>query len=315
MLLYIVRRLLMVIPLIIGVGTLTFILAHLSPGGPGALFYSPMNRESLASINHRLGLDAPIWVQYLRWLRLLLHADLGNSLINGGPVTSIILSRLPLTAELMGGAIGLSLIIGVPLGILAAIYHNRTFDRVASIGALLGLALPQFWAALVAIVVFSVNLHWFPSGGNQSLDTSSDLLDKLDHLILPAGVLSLVYTGRWALFLRSGMLDVIRQDYIRTARAKGVPRWKVVLRHSVRNALIPLVTVIGLTLPDLLGGAVVIESIFGWPGMGLMLITAGFQRDYPVILGATILAGLLVIAGNLLADIAYSVLDPRIRLQ
>jgi peptide/nickel transport system permease protein len=313
MLTYLCRRLAMTIPLLLGICTLSFIIVHVAPGGPSVLLVPRLHPVDTKIMEHNLGLDAPLWVQYLRWLGLLAHGNLGNSLITGGSVAGIIGSRLPATLELMGAAISLSLLLGIPLGILAGTQHNRIADRMASICCLIGLSLPQFWVALVAMIVFAVDLHWLPSAGRETLGAAPSLLDYVRHLVLPASVLCLVYLGQWTLFMRSGMLDVIRQDYIRTARAKGLTPTAVVLKHGVRNAIIPLVTVVGLTLPDLLGGAVIIETIFAWPGMGSLVISAAFQRDYPVIMGTTIVAGLMVIIGNLLADLAYSMLDPRIR--
>lgn len=313
MLTYLSRRLLMTVPLLLGICTLSFIIVHIAPGGPSVLLVPRLHPVDTKIMEHNLGLDAPLWVQYARWIGLLAHGNLGNSLITGGSVASIIGSRLPATLELMGTAIGLSLIIGIPLGILAGARHNRLADRLASLGCLIGLSLPQFWVALVAMIVFAVDLHWLPSAGRETLGVPPSLADHLEHLVLPAAVLSLVYLGQWTLFMRSGMLEVIRQDYMRTARAKGLRPLTVVLKHGVRNAIIPLVTVVGLTLPDLLGGAVIIETIFAWPGMGSLVISAAFQRDYPVIMGTTMVAGLMVIFGNLLADLAYSALDPRIR--
>jgi peptide/nickel transport system permease protein len=307
------RRLALTVPLLLGICTLSFAIIHVAPGGPSILMVPRLRPADTLLMEHQLGLDAPLWVQYARWLGLLVHGNLGNSLITGGPVASIIASRLPATLELMGAAIGLSLLIGVPIGILAAARQNKPVDRIAATGALFGLSVPQFWVALVVIIVFAVDLHWLPSAGIQTLGAAPSPGDRLRHLILPAGVLSLAYLGQWTLFMRSGMLDVIRQDYMRTAQAKGLSRLRVLLTHGVRNALIPLVTTVGLTLPDLLGGAVVVETIFAWPGMGQLVISAAFQRDYPIIMGTTIIAGVMVILGNLLADITYSVLDPRIR--
>ncbi len=315
MITYLTRRLALTIPLLLGICTLTFLIIHIAPGGPSILMVPRLRPADTKIMEHQLGLDAPLWVQYVRWLGLLARGNLGDSLITGGAVTSIIASRLPATIELMGAAIGISLLLGIPCGLLAATGHNRVIDRLITTVSLLGLAVPQFWVGLVAIIIFAVNLHWLPSAGLQTLNVAPSAGDRLRHLVLPASVLSLAYLGQWTLFLRSGMLDVIRQDYMRTAQAKGLPRLRILLKHGVRNAVIPLVTTIGLTLPDLLGGAVVIETIFAWPGMGQLTISAAFQRDYPVIMGATIVAGLMVIAGNLLADVAYSVLDPRIRLQ
>ncbi len=315
MLVYLMRRLVLVIPLLWGISTLTFALVHLAPGGPAILIPRILNGQVVDTrpLAHSLGLDAPLPVQYVRWLARLVHGDLGVSFTDGAPVVSEIASRLPATLELMATAIGLALVIGVPLGIFAATRRDTLPDRVATTGRLFALSIPQFWLALVAITIFAVTLHWLPTGGRTTLIGPASLGDALRHLVLPASTLSLLYLGSWMIYMRSGMLDVIRQDYIRTARAKGLSRRQVLLKHAVRNALIPLITVIGLTLPELLGGAVVIENTFGWPGMGQLIVNSANARDYPLVLGITLMAGLLVIAGNLLADLTYSVLDPRIR--
>lgn len=316
MLAYLLRRLLVLIPLLWGIGTLSFALIHLAPGGPAALVPTEVYGRVIDTgpLKHSLGLDQPLPVQYVRWLGRLAKGDLGVSLTDGAPVTSDIGARLPATLELVCIAIVFALLIGVPLGIFAAVRRDTPLDRLSTTGALLSHSIPQFWLALVAILLFAVDLNWLPTGGRSTLGGTSGLGDSVQHLILPAGVLSLAYLGSWALFMRSGMLDVIRQDYMRTARAKGLSRPRVLLKHAVRNALIPLITVVGLTLPDLFAGSVVIENTFGWPGMGQLIVSSATARDYPIVLGTTLIAGVLVVLGNLFADMAYAVLDPRVRL-
>ncbi len=313
---YLVRRLLLTVPLLWGIATVSFLLVHLAPGGPAILIPREIfgHIVDTARLKQSLGLNQPLPGQYLRWLGRLAQGDFGNSFTDGAPVTSDIADRLPATLELVGTAICLALAIGVPAGIVAATHRDRIVDRLLGLGAILTYSIPLFWLALIGILVFAVQLHWLPFGGRTSLTGPPSPGDALQHLILPAGVLSLAYLGTFTLFMRSGMLDVLREDFIRTARAKGLSRRQVLLKHAVRNALIPLITIVGLSLPDLFAGSVVIENTFGWPGIGQLIVSSAGARDYPIVLGTTVIVGVLVILGNLLADLAYAALDPRIRL-
>jgi peptide/nickel transport system permease protein len=260
-----------------------------------------------------MGLDRPLPVQYWDWFTHLLRGDWGRSYRDTQPVLSVIGSHLFATLELMVTAILIAILLGAWIGIMGAIRRYSAFDYVATIGAMVALSIPTFWFGLVVIYVFSVKLAWVPPGNMYTIGDGS-LLDFLHHLIAPALVLALVEVAVWSRYMRASMLDVINQDYIRTARAKGLPERVVLLHHALRNALIPMITLAGMQLPTLLGGALVTETIFTWPGMGRLFLDSLGYRDYPVVMGVLMFSALLVLIGNLLADMLCAVADPRIRL-
>src|SRR5438270_296722 len=270
-------------------------------------------REDLARISHELGLDQPLPVQYARWAANLVHGDWGRSYRDSRPVLVDIADRLPGTVELMLASLLLAIGIGVAVGILGALRCYSIFDYPATTGAMVSLSIPTFWFGLMMIFVFSVTLGWIPSGDMYSLGRPFSLVDRLHHLVGPVTVLGLVLVAPWSRYTRSGMLEVLYQDYVRTARAKGVPAPRVVVQHALRNALIPLLTLAGVQLPMLFGGALVTETVFSWPGMGRFFVDSLGYRDYPVLMGILIFTAVLVILGNLLADLLYAVVDPRIR--
>ena len=296
---YLMRRLLQGGAVLVGVTVIAFALLHLAPGGPLAMYTltTSMGAEDLARISHELGLDQPLPVQYARWAANLVHGDWGRSYRDSRPVLVDIADRLPGTVELMLASLLLAIGIGVAVGILGA----------------LRLSIPTFWFGLMMIFVFSVTLGWIPSGDMYSLGRPFSLVDRLHHLVGPVTVLGLVLVAPWSRYTRSGMLEVLYQDYVRTARAKGVPAPRVVVQHALRNALIPLLTLAGVQLPMLFGGALVTETVFSWPGMGRFFVDSLGYRDYPVLMGILIFTAVLVILGNLLADLLYAVVDPRIR--
>jgi peptide/nickel transport system permease protein len=244
----------------------------------------------------------------------MLTGNWGFSFFGGRPVLNIVFERVPATLELMGSSITLAIIVGVSIGILGAVRRYSIFDYLATSGAMVALSLPTFWFGLIAIFIFSQQLRWLPAGGMQTLGSSSGVLDNLKHLILPMLVLALVLVAQWSRYTRSAMLEVLHQDYMRTARAKGLAQRATVLGHGFRNALLPLVTLAGLQLPVLFGGALVTETVFSWPGMGLLFVTSLSMRDYPVLMALLMMTAVLVIMGNFLADLAAAVVDPRIRL-
>ena len=288
-------------------------------GDPAVLLVEPgANQADIDAIRTQFGLDRPLWVQYGHFAVSLLRGDLGHSFYYRMPVLELYLSRLPNSLLLAAAAMAFSLVIGIPTGIIAAVRVNRWWDSAGKVFALLGLSLPSFWVGLLLILFFSVTFEqhgwpWLPSSGATSPLGGGDILDRLEHLILPATVLSFFYLSLWSRFTRSSMLEVLSQDYIRTARAKGMGERRVVYLHGLRNALIPLITLVGLELPGLVSGGLVVEVVFGWPGIGRLLFERALQYDYSTVMGVTFFATLLVIAGNLLADVLYAVLDPRIR--
>jgi peptide/nickel transport system permease protein len=260
-----------------------------------------------------MGLNRPLPIQYLDWLFHLLIGDWGRSFRDTRAVLTVIGSHLSATLQLMVSSTLLAIVLGTWVGVLGAIRRYSLFDYLATIGAMVALSIPTFWFGLVTIYIFSVRLGWLPAGNMFTIGDGS-LLDYLHHLIAPCVVLGLVTVAIWSRYMRSSMLDVVNQDYIRTARAKGVPERVILWRHAIRNALLPMITIAGLQLPTLLSGALVTETVFTWPGMGRLFLDSLSYRDYPVVMGILIFSAVLVLVGNLLADILYAVADPRIRL-
>lgn len=322
-----IRRVLQSIPVFIAITVITFALIHAVPGGPTArLELDPdIKPEDIARIRANMGLDKPVWVQYLIWVGLarndegersgLLQGDLGISYIDQTSVSRNIADRLPNTLLLTATSLVLSLLIALPLGVISALRRNSWIDNVATVASTAGVSIPSFWFGLIAILVLSVRLGWLPSGGMYTLGQERTLLDLLRHLIMPVAVLSILNVAGWNRYVRGSMLEVIGQDYMRTAHAKGLRERVVVVRHGLRNALVPVTTLMGLSLPGLVGGALVTETIFGWPGMGRLAYHAATKRDYPIIMGVLVMSAALVIGGNLLADLSYALLDPRVKTE
>jgi peptide/nickel transport system permease protein len=313
---YIIRRSIQAIPLFFIISIITFLLMSLSPGDPTDIYRSSEgdNAMDLESIRVQLGLDQPIYVQYYKWLKLIVtEGNMGYSFEDGRPVFEKIFERMPATLTLMGTAIVISFIIAIPIGVYSAVRQYSTFDHFFTTYSFLGISIPTFYLGLMAILVFSLQIDLFPASGMRENYESFNLWDRLYHLTLPATVLGFGLIASKSRYMRSSMLEVIKQDYIRTARAKGVSEKKVIFKHALRNALLPIITILGFQLPALFGGALFIEQIFAWPGMGRLAVNAIFVRDYQVIMGVTMVASVLVVLGNLIADILYAVVDPRIQ--
>jgi peptide/nickel transport system permease protein len=317
---YLLKRLGAAIPVVLGVTILTFLVMHATAGTyvPGLDYNPNLKAADIARIRANLGLDRPLWLQYLTWLAGIAHGDFGRSLLDGSPVLSHIVERLPNTLELTITAILLGILVSIPLGVTGALRRGGKVDNFFTVLSTAGFAIPQFWLGLILILFFSVQLHawnlpWLPSGGAYSAFEGGDFLDRVEHLILPAIVLAFFYLSVWSRFVRSSMLEVLSQDYVRTARAKGMAERRVVYQHALRNAVVPLVTLVGLELPALVSGGLVVEVVFGWPGIGRLLFERATQYDYTTVMGITTFAALLVVFGNLVADVLYAVLDPRIR--
>jgi peptide/nickel transport system permease protein len=310
---YLIRRLLMTLPILLGVSVLSFGIMYLSPGKPAVLNMDPsVSVEARARQLEALGLNDPVHVQYTRWLVRTLKGDFGVSYIRQRPVGQMIWERLGNTMILMGTSLLLAAAVAIPLGILSAQKPYTPLDYAVTTGSFLGIATPDFWLALMLIMLFSVQLGWTPVGGMSTLGADFSLLDRLHHLILPSIVLATAAMASLMRYTRASMLEVLQQDYIRTARAKGFRERTVVYKHGLRNGLIPVITIFGLLLPGLVGGSVVVEKIFSWPGLGMMFIDATFQRDYPVIMALVMIGAVVTIIGNLIADVLYAVVDPRI---
>jgi peptide/nickel transport system permease protein len=321
MLLFTLRRLVTSALLLWGVVTLTFLLVHVAPGDPIDLMVDPSSGPTeIASLRRVYGLDRPVPEQYARWLGQVLRGDFGVSLRQHRPVRDVIGDALPRTLQLAGLAFLLDLALGTALGVLGAVRRGSFLDRTTTLTSLAVYSMPSFWLALMLQLLFAYKLQWLPSTGTGEIPFSLGtfwpwLASTAQHLLLPLVVLGVAGAAGTARFMRSSMLEALAQDYVRTARSKGLGPARVVLKHALRNAAIPLVTLAGLSLPMLLSGAVVTEWIFAWPGMGRVTVDAILSRDVPVILATTLLSGSLVVLGSLLADLGYAWLDPRIRVR
>jgi len=317
MLTYLFKRLFQAIPLLIGISLISFFMMYLAPGGPTDVMMDPRIRpEDREKMMEALGLNKPPWAQYLHWLLHFIQGDWGTSFIRKVPVIDMILERLPQTLLLMGCSFLFAAILSIPIGILAARKKNTWIDYTSSFVAFLGLATPNFWLGMMLIMVFSVYLNFLPAGGiNGFMDERGGILSLLQHLILPAITLGTADMAALTRYTRSSMLEVLGQNYMMTARSKGLKEWVVIYKHGLRNGMIPVITIFGLSLPSFFGGAVIVEKIFSYPGIGLLFLDAVFQRDYPVIMALTTISACLVVIGNLIADVLYAVLDPRIELK
>lgn len=318
---HVLKRLVSIIPLLIGVSIISFFVMHLAPGDPTALFVDPsVSPQELARIRSNWGLDHPVHVQYFFWLKNVLRGDLGTAYIINRPVTELIAERIPATLLLMATSLFFILLVSIPLGVLSAYKKGRGLDNIISVLSFLGMSVPSFWLALMLMLLFSVKLGFLPSSGMSDpilADTSlpGKLADIVRHMVLP--VLTMVIIGFAGLtrYIRSGTIEVLGQNYIKAARAKGLSERTVLFKHALRNSLLPVITILGMTIPDLFAGAFIIETIFAWPGMGRLGVGAVFSRNYPLIMGIVFISSLLIILGNLAADVLYSVADPRIRTE
>jgi peptide/nickel transport system permease protein len=312
---YAIRRIAIAVPVLLGVTAISYLIINAAPGDAVSMLINPnMSAGNILALKRTLGLDKPIWVRYVLWLGQLLHGNLGFSYTDYRPVLQRILERVPATAELMVTAILLSYLLAIPLGVLAAVRQYSFIDYASTVGAFLGVSVPSFFVGLILLYVFALNLNWLPASGQVTVGAAPTLGDYAAHLVMPAIVLALGNIGATVRYVRGAMLEVIRQDYIRTARAKGLAERLVIYKHALRNALLPVITIAGLQIPVLFSGAVITEQVFGWPGMGQLAIQAITQRDYPTIMGLTLISAVLVVIGNLVADLFYSLADPRIRL-
>jgi len=315
---YIIRRLLQAIPLLFLVSIFMFALIHALPGGPDAVIFNPhLDAAGRAALRARFGLDDPVPIQYFKWLGRALSGDFGFSFVTNEPVTDILGQRFPVTLQLFSGALILALFIAITLGVLSAVRQRTIVDYTLTTLSYFGIAMPIFLFGLFAQDIFGVWLHWLPTSGTQSFgytfDPFSAFLDHLSHLVLPMSVLAITFIAGWSRYMRSSMIEVIKQDYIRTARAKGVAPVPVLVRHALRNAVIPLITVVAIDFGAVAGGAAITEGVFAWPGMGKLFIDSLEARDFPVLLAMLLLGAVFVIGFNLVADILYAVMDPRIR--
>ena len=320
---YVIRRLVQALPLLLAISLMIFLLMQLIPGGPLAAYENNPNLtpEDLARLKTEFGLDAPIHERYLKWLGSVLTGDWGTSLVSKRPVLAEIGERIPNTFYLALTAFIGSLLISIPIGVISATRQYSKFDNFFTTLAFMGQSLPVFWMGLIVIIIFNVGIKqpdgrpFLPGGGMATIGADFDMGDRLRHLILPAAVLIFFNLGTHVRYMRSGMLDVMHQDFIRTARAKGLDEMGVIAKHGVRNAILPLITIIGLELPGLFNGALITETIFSWPGMGRLFFNAIDRSDYAVMMGVLMISAALIVLSGLLTDVMYGLLNPRIRFE
>jgi peptide/nickel transport system permease protein len=316
---YVLRRLIQAIPILIGISVVSFLIINLAPGDPTDRFRS--GRVSAETINNLIrlyGLDKPLPEQFFKWFTTFWQfpwnpAAWGYSFVDGRPVVEKVFEKIPPTLELMGTALIVTMIVSIPLGVLAAVKQYSWADKIITTLATIGYALPSFVLGILLLYIFAIKLNWFPSFGRQSLGQEGNFGDFLWHLVLPVASLAIQQIAGWSRYMRSSMLEVLQQDYVRTAKAKGLAGRHVIFKHSLKNALLPIITLLGLTLPSLLAGAAITESIFSWPGLGFMAVQSVQTNDFPVILAIVMIGGMMVLLGNLLADVLYGLVDPRIK--
>ncbi len=322
MLIYLAKRLGMMLPLVIGITFISFLVMHLAPGSPTDIMtdlnpkVSDLARERLTKL---YGLDQPVHMQYWNWLKRLAVLDFGQSFApDGRPVLDKIAERLPITVSINVISLILVLIIALPIGVYSATHKGSLFDQATTLFVFLGFASPTFWLALLGMILFGVHLGWLPISGIKGLNHDQlsfwgQMLDYARHLLLPVLLSALTSLAGLSRYMRANMLEVIRQDYITTARAKGLSERVVIYRHALRNALMPVITILGLSVPGLIGGSVIFESIFAIPGLGKLFFEAVMSRDYPLVMGGLVISAVLTLLGNLLADLGYALADPRVR--
>ena len=325
MLSYIIRRLAEMVPLLVGISILVFLLVHLSPGDPvRMLLGEDATEEDVANLNRIYGFDRPLHEQYFRWAKNMLRGDFGTSIRQGVPVSQLVFQRIPATLELAFVSVLIAVILGIPLGIFAAVKRGTIWDYISMIAALIGVSMPSFWLGLLLLSRIALHVDFLPMfgrdgsviGGLWILLTKWDgsvLLDGVRHIILPALSIGISMMAIIARLTRSSLLEILGNDYIRTAHAKGLARYVVIFKHALRNALLPIITIVGIQFGAMLGGAIVTETVFAWPGLGRLIINAISQRDFPIIQGGVLMMAVIFTTVNLLVDISYALVNPRIR--
>ncbi|MDX1623092.1 MAG: ABC transporter permease [Gemmatimonadota bacterium] len=319
---YLAKRFLQAIPILLGASTIIFFLMHAAPGDPTSIYLANPNIDPavVEQMRRNLGLDQPVHVQYVKWLGSFLTGDFGYSFSQHRPISDILKDAIPNTLLLSAVALTLIFLIGVVVGTVQAVRQYSWMDNIATVASFFFYSMPSFWFGLMLILLFSYKMQLLPASQMTSVDyefltVPNQWIDRLKHLLLPSLALGVGGAAAVARYMRSGMLEQIRQDYVRTARAKGLSERKVIFKHAMRNALIPVVTLLGLFFPFLMSGTVLIETIFAWPGMGRTIVNAIFMRDYPVVLASAFVIAVMVIVGNLIADVLYSVIDPRVTVE
>lgn len=310
---FLLKRIVQTIPVVILVSIFSFLIIHLAPGDPMNMYVKPeMTEQEIDELRQELGLDGSVVQQYLGWVKNVLQGNMGNSLINHQPVARQIAEKLPATIGLMGISLILSLVISIPLGLLSGLKKNKLTDHIISLFSYIGISIPAFWFALMMIVVFSLKLRLLPSNGMRTVGVDT-LWDLIKHVIMPSLVLSLGNTAVFTRYIRSNTITQLEEDYVLTAKAKGARRYRILICHVLKNCLLPVITIAGMNLASLVTGSFIIESIFGWPGMGTLGMSAINSRDYPMIMGFTMLSCIILILGNFVADLLYGIADPRVK--
>jgi len=311
---YILKRILQGMTMLIIISIISFTLMHMAPGDPSTSYISPkMNASEIQAVKERLGLNEPIYIQYIKWIKKVLQGDLGYSLIDFKPVTQIIKSRLPATVGLMGSSLLLSLLISIPLGLYTGKKKGKTMDNIITTISYIGISIPSFWFGILLIYVFAYKLNLLPSVGMRTLGEPDSILDVIKHGILPCIVLSFSSISIYTRYIRTSTIVQLNANYVRTEEAYGFSKYKIMFKYVLKNVLLPIITILGMSLPNIVTGAFVTETVFGWPGMGRLGVDSIFNYDYPVIMATTMLTATLLIIGNLVADILYGIVDPRIR--
>lgn len=309
----IIKRFLNMIPMLFFITIISFILMHLAPGDPLQAYIAPdMNVEDIERIRASLGLNDPIIVQYFKWLFNTIQGNLGYSMVNSKPVLDLILERLGPTILLSGSALIISIMISIPVGLISGYKKNSIIDKVLNVVSYIGISIPSFWFAMMLIYVFSIKLNIFPSVGMRTIGVDTTL-DLINHLILPVTVLSFYNLSVYIRYIRSSTIEQLKQDYVTTQYAYGASTKDILFKHVLKNTLLPVITIFGMSLPSIFTGAFITETIFGWPGMGQLGVNAIFGYDYPVVMGITLFSSAMLIIGNLIADILYAMVDPRIK--
>jgi peptide/nickel transport system permease protein len=299
--------------MLLAVSLLLFGIMNVLPGGPEALYAGEnLDPAAIAYIRRNLGLDEPLPVRYVRWVTAAARGDLGRSFRDGQPVFDHIAARLPATLQLSVLALLLALGVAIPAGVLVASRPHSWLDRLLTPASFLGLSFPSFWLGIMLILLFSGVLGWLPGSGMETYGRETNVLSRLQHAVLPTVTLAAVQVAAFMRYTRAAVLEVLTEDYVRTAQAKGLPPGRVLLKHALRNALIPVVTLVGLSLPTLIGGSVIVETVFAWPGLGRLAVDSVFKRDYPVIMGIQMVIATVIVLANLVTDLLYAVLDPRV---
>jgi len=318
---YIIKKCILIIPVLLVISLVIFTICHIAPGSPVEMLYGVVNPdippEVIERIEEELGLNEPIWMQYLLWLKNLINGNLGYSYVSCRPVTKLISMRVTNTLKLTFTSFIISIILSTILGTIAAVKHRSIFDYLATTVSLFGISMPSYWIGILLMLIFSLRLGFFPSSGVQTIGVEmswfESIIDQIRHMVLPVIVLSVGSTAYTVRMLKSSMLSILNQEYITTARAKGLKEYIVIYKHTLRNALLPVVTILGLRFGFLLSGSVAIETIFAWPGLGRLIVNAATERDYPVIMAINMIIATIMLVTNLITDILYGLLDPRVR--